>query len=54
LLKSQDLSGLKLQNFGFERVTGFDYAGYFNNVFNPELLKKKLVRYSVGYGKVFP
>lgn len=53
LLENQDLSGLKLQNFGFEKVAGFDYAGYFNYVFNPESLKKKLVKSSVGYGKAF-
>jgi hypothetical protein len=54
LLKNQDLSGLKLQNFNYEKVDGFDYAGYFNYVFNPELLKNKLVRSSAGYGKAFP
>ena len=54
LLKNQDLSGLKLQNFYYEQVAGFDYAGYLNYVFNPESLKKKLLRYSVGFGKSFP
>lgn len=53
LLKNQDLSGLTLQNFSFEKVAGFDYASYFNYVFNPESLKKKLVRSSVGFGKAF-
>ncbi|HZZ75318.1 MAG TPA: hypothetical protein VFE04_05290, partial [Puia sp.] len=53
LLKGLDLSGLKLQQFSFENVEGFDYADYFNYVFNPESLKKKLVKSSVGYGKAF-
>jgi hypothetical protein len=54
LLKNQDLSGLKLQNFNYEVVAGFDYAGYFNYVFNPELLNKKRVRSSVSFGRAFP
>ncbi|HEY4968215.1 MAG TPA: hypothetical protein VII28_17550, partial [Puia sp.] len=54
LLKNQNLSGLKLQNFYFEQVAGFDYAGYLNYVFNPESLKKKLLRSAVGFGKIFP
>jgi len=53
LLKNQDLSGLAIKNFFAEQVTGYDYEGYFNYVFNPETLKKKQVRLAVGFGKSF-
>jgi hypothetical protein len=53
LLGNQDLSGLTLQNFAFENVAGFDYAGFFDYEFNPESLTKKLVSSSVGFGKTF-
>jgi hypothetical protein len=52
-LKNEDLTKLKITGFNFEKADGFPYDNYFNYVFNPDLMNKKLLRRSVAFGKGF-
>ncbi len=52
-LKDEDITKLKITGFHFEKTDGFDYDNYFNYVFNPDLMNKKLLKRSVGFDKGF-
>ena len=52
-LRDEDITKLKITSFHFEKADGFDYDNYFNYVFSPDLMNKKLLKRSVGFDKGF-
>ena len=52
-LKDETVANLKINGFYFEKADDFDYDSYFNYVFRPDLLNKKLLKRSLGFSKGF-